>query len=614
MALSFWFATLPARMEVLRGHAEAFDPALREAIESGRADRLALELIRDDDNPKSLALLISVADADRLPGRLTCWMAFASDLRWCDRLRSIGVPLLEAELALGSHDELALSAAVYPTREGGAPVTLSKRQLIRIRGVRFDAGAEPDTAAMSTFYAQFKTTPDVARQTRDLMATPFSWTPTRSRLRPLHGQSASLHIERSAWPDLVAVLEAGPHPGVATLAPLMSGRLHDPSGLFEDPPAAGSPAAPAPSAAAAPIAAPKPVVARIPAPASGPGPAPRRLPSATIFGAPVFQFEDVELVGFRINLPSSRLPELQALVEPLNFHRETTGAGNDFRWRVATTTVVIELLHYGRMESRSPLAPLMPRDFMAQHELIVRLLVGKVDDDGSQARDASMFVPAIFVDNPWSKAAGRETQGMPKEIAQFCIRGADGADHPLGMDGKAPDGSFPPLTRVAHVRTPRRFDAEAQPDSVLRLDYPPNLRDDEASFEAVDLSALLSSSVFGGSRWRQGDFGQREFRRSFARDAMHDGFQQFRSVQVTPVDDRGLPKAWIQGHFRLKNMRAQVPAGVAVLEACCDGRAADDPWSRLCQLLPRPEISLPNGDWYRLRCDMDLSISDSLDW
>ena len=51
----------------------------------------------------------------------------------------------------------------------------------------------------------------------------------------------------------------------------------------------------------------------------------------------------------------------------------------------------------------------------------MRLLVGRVDDDTAQAHDPAVFVPAIFVDNPWSKILGREVQGFDKQMAEFCV-------------------------------------------------------------------------------------------------------------------------------------------------------------------------------------------------
>ena len=42
------------------------------------------------------------------------------------------------------------------------------------------------------------------------------------------------------------------------------------------------------------------------------------------------------------------------------------------------------------------------------------MLVGRVDDDTGQAHDPATYVPVLFVDNPWSKALGREVQGLTR--------------------------------------------------------------------------------------------------------------------------------------------------------------------------------------------------------
>jgi len=309
---------------------------------------------------------------------------------------------------------------------------------------------------------------------------------------------------------------------------------------------------------------------------------------------------------------------------------------------VSTPTVVIELLRYGKMRSLEPLAPLQSDDSMAQHELIVRLLVGKVDDDGSQARDAAQYVPAIFVDNPWSKFVGREMQGFKKEIAEFCIEGRRTPDdqhdfQPVGRNGERPGKEkAEPLTSIVRVRVPPSFEhvGDAQPKALLDIQYPAGGIDDDR-FDRVDIDAILNSSVFTSSRWRQVDFSDVDFRRSFARQAMKEGFNRYRCVQVTPVDGRDLPKTWINGGLTLKDVQAQFPIGVAVLKLAADGVHEDegddgnegvdqdagvdkdDGWYRLCKLLKSEnmlELSLPTGDWYRLKCSMDLSIENGLDW
>jgi hypothetical protein len=76
-------------------------------------------------------------------------------------------------------------------------------------------------------------------------------------------------------------------------------------------------------------------------------------------------------------------------------------------------------------------------DYQSQHELVVRILVGRVDDDTTQARDAATYVPAIFADNPWSKTIGH-CGGLPSH-GEFCAE-RDGKRIPLRPDGRLRGG------------------------------------------------------------------------------------------------------------------------------------------------------------------------------
>jgi hypothetical protein len=583
MPHTFWRASLATGLAALRRRAKDLDPALRRALEAGAPDSIVFELIRDDADMRRLALTMSVVNG----GHLTCWMAFSNDPRWCNTFRERGIPMVEAQIALSS-GVLRIEGAAYPERKGLGPVSLGNQHLLTLRGVDPNAKGEVQPGqATAPAYVQLVTAPDVALQSEDVAALRVSWAPLREQVRKLSGK-VTLEVEASAWPVLAEIVQAAGAVAVRTLEAVCAGGIVDSAVL--------RPAAP-------------------PAADRGGESKPKfdRLRAAGIFGAPVFRFEDVDVVGFRITLPAPKIESLQALVEPLNFHRKVPGMVTDFTWRVATSTVMVELLHYGRMKSESPQEPLRPEDYMSQHELLVRLLVGKVDDDGSQAREASMFVPAIFVDNPVSKVVGRESQGMPKELAEFCIASAKGDFCPLEMDGRLPGQAVQPLAEVVRVRLAEGGDPGKR-HKLLDLSYPSVRGQPEEKLERVDLDTVLDDLVFGGSRFRQSDFGEREFRRSFARRAMSDGFNGFRSVQVTPVDDRALPSAWIHGQVTVTNFKALFPHGVARMTFSEGPGKADDPWNALCGILGREEISLPSGNWYRLKMSMDLRIRSSLDW
>ena len=109
---------------------------------------------------------------------------------------------------------------------------------------------------------------------------------------------------------------------------------------------------------------------------------PRREPRPDTFAVSAFRFENVEVLGFRIDLAAfgrDFTRDLARLIEPLNFHlgqSSTHVPVPDFRYRVATPTLLIELLRYNRMRSKDPAPPMRLDDSQSQHELVVRLLVG----------------------------------------------------------------------------------------------------------------------------------------------------------------------------------------------------------------------------------------------
>jgi hypothetical protein len=342
-----------------------------------------------------------------------------------------------------------------------------------------------------------------------------------------------------------------------------------------------------------------------------------RFSRSSVFGSPSFVFDGIELVGFRTDLPAR--DTLSSLVEPLNFHLKKTGAVStagddgpiDFKYCAATATVVIELLRYGKMRTDNPEPPFGKADFMSQHELLVRVLVGRVDDDTSQARDAAMFVPAIFVDNPWSKAVGRCLQGFPKMLAEFVA-----GTVPLDMNGRAKTGAHEPvpLHAVTEVRLVGRPGANSQPAPILTFDCPDAIDGSAGQFFPPPSLPLLSTALFRRAPFEQFDFEDEEFRRSFAKVVLTDGFHQFRSVQaspVAPIDEiRSLPKAWITGLCKVTNVQVAFPAGVATLTLDAPA-SAPSPWKLLRDTLGG-SLAFPTGDWYRVRCSMKLRIDDAL--
>jgi hypothetical protein len=352
------------------------------------------------------------------------------------------------------------------------------------------------------------------------------------------------------------------------------------------------------------------------------------------FGSPAFRFEDVELLGFRLDLRDLGTKVTQGLaelVEPLNFHlaaRETRGSTStvipDFRYRAATATVVIELLRYGRMKALDPLPPLTVEDSQSQHELVVRLLVGKVDDDTAQAREPAVFVPAIFVDNPWSKILGRDAVGFDKRMAAFHVTRK--SDRPrLRPDGclansGARDPSPEPLSDVHQVTLVNQTGGTDGPP-LLTLSFTNGAVKSPNDLRPIDLDLTFGTSALGGTRWRQTDFNAPEFRRAFASLAISESARTFRGIQIAPVGSRPFDWAWITSRYTVDDsIRADLPRGNATLRlfpVAGTGSASSTPhaWNTLCGMLESAgPIVLGQGSWYHLVCSMSLMLDDGLDW
>lgn len=538
------------------------------------------------------AVAIATANDVEHPTDLACGLGFANGVGACDLAREAGFPAVEA--AITFHPQEGLLTVVAPFFAAktvpDADVIRYEEPLLSIRGVEFREAKYPD-AALEITYRQSIVAPDAARPDVEIATQPARWITSRSGIVHWRPSAIALRVASARYPDL---------------APLATGPIDAPrvwSGSMSSYPQ------------------PAPVRVR-----QGPPPPEPRLDTVASLA---YRFEDVELLGFRIDLGQFRGAAdrvLESLIKPLNFHRSATAmAGEpqntarlaDFRYGAAARAVIIELLRYGKMKLDHPPAPMEPGDYQSQHELLVRVLVGRLDDDTAQARDPAVFVPAIFVDNHWSKVVGRELQGFDKQLASFCVA-VDGDPRPLRPDGcfcnEVLRGPPQPLERVSQVRLVSRV-GQGSGDALLDLDYG-STPFEENAFTAIDLPLALGRSWPAGVRWRQPDFDAAEFRRSFARPIVANGLSSFRSVQVGPVDGRGLEKTWIHGTFVLDRVRLAFPAGVATLTLHAPA-AAPEPWRELVHLLERAgatSLGLPTGDWYRLKCTMELRIDDGLAW
>jgi len=528
---------------------------------------------RDDDFGTCWSILISIADSMQTPTKLRCIFGVSNRAEECDERAQQGFPMVEGDIRLVGN-ALSVDTAFYPPREPGKAASLTMRRLMMVTNVRWNAPLDNSVSsvpaqppAFNPPYWTLQCAPDLACPDSELTGRILAVPPLRQSVER-SDRAGRIDLEDALYPDLHALVGRTSTSSVAWM-----GRF----GGWNDP-------------------------------------ATRkrrfRFERRSVFGPPSFRFDDIEIVGFRASLKSS-----SELVKRLNFHDAERGRNSPkhFLYRAASSTVIIELLRYGRMSGERVPSPFEDDDFMPQHELLVRLVVGRVDDDTGQARDAALFVPAIFVDNPWSKAVGRQLQGFPKALAEF--RSAHKG--PLGMDGRPvqhPSGDQVPLHEVTEVYLAGGLGAAAPKSRLLTINYPEN--DDGSADEFIEPG--LTSLFSGSSRrapWNQIDFPEGEFRRTFARTVVGEQFGGFRVVQVSPVYDMRLPRAWIPGRYTLSNVRVAFPTGVATLRLERPRSSLPEWDTVLNSLHDRPEqLAFATGDWYRVKCSMQLEFDDGLEW
>jgi hypothetical protein len=574
------------------------DPAMsaRAVAQVAPADSAAgwaIEVIQEEQLGE-FAVLLSRVDDVRAPKKLQCVVGFANGSKASSIWRDRGFPLIDAIIDNPDTKELHIRSACFLEPDEinyDAP-------LISIPGMTVVPPHGDHVDPPPAVYEQSQEAPDYAFPATWIRRRQVSWSPKRTDT-----------ITVTPPTLLLKVLS----PRLPSLAPLKSGDV-TPKAIWY-----GTMELPEwpPEFAYQPL---------------------QRVSRADEFGPPSFQFDDVEVLGFRLNLDELGVGDrtlLSQMVDRLNFHLDPLeseqhgsspqvirNAIPDFRYCPATSTILLELLRYGKMKLKGASPPLREQDYQSQHELLVRVLVGRVDEDTAQARDPVTFVPTIFVDNPWSKIIGRNVQGFDKWMADFCVL-IDGQFKRLRPDGRLLVGSERPeeLASIKEIRLVDTTGKELGNRVLVRLDCPFDNYENWDAFQPIDLSLLSNSSSLVPLRWRQDDFSNPTFRRSFARSAIPAALKQLRSVQVSPVGEKGLLEKWkaestlIDGTFTAKGTpQIVVPDGIVTLRLCSEPTAPKT-WRNLCSLFGIAEgdeksISLITGNWYRMRCSLELTVRD----
>ncbi|MDM0012456.1 hypothetical protein QTH87_08420 [Variovorax sp. J22P168] len=555
---------------------DAVGPPLPAASRS-----LAVDVLRSSDSLASIAVLVSTIEHGA-SGALSCWVGFSNRVAWGDALRQRGIVTIETPIHItepGKHGSFTLAIRA-PLKAATTEVEAVSQApvLFTIRGVRFGPRTR-DKAVQPPFplvYAQMGFAPSAGAANSE-----FVISADRVDLRR---DDASLLTSRAT----LEVADDARFPFVGYRGQHVVFDRSFCGGLYRSLDADLQ-------------------VSRAAMPAGRLSRSPRPKP----FQNTGYRFSDLDLVGMRVDLrPFGADADelLNEMIRPLNFHLESQRlsdriAALGFSYRPAARTLSIELVRYGRMHWGEQ----VPEDgidpFESQYELLMRVLVGRVDDDGAQAHDPAAYVPAIFVDNGWSKVIGRELQGFEKRLARFV----DCDGQPLAPPGASPR-SGSPLFDIAHIDQLDSLAPGAEAVRIADIALPPIPSDWLAHAQRVDTFGV---ELAAGPRWQQRDFAGREFRRSFARDVLEDGLTRFRSIQVTPVDGRPLPKAWITGSFRLRDLRSTFPTGIATIKLHSDPRLPRA-FTRLRELLGDQPFTVPTGDWYVGRSSLDLSVDDGL--
>jgi len=135
--------------------------------------------------------------------------------------------------------------------------------------------------------------------------------------------------------------------------------------------------------------------------------------SGDVQAAPPYSFTNVEIVGFRLPVAAHLLTKL------CDTWLNAPFPDRSYRYVPANVDLVVEYLHYPSMKSANPAFRRSVDDATSQQELVFRILVGRVDDDGRPIRSPAVFCPFVFVNSIWSMVSGREVMGYPKLLASF---------------------------------------------------------------------------------------------------------------------------------------------------------------------------------------------------
>lgn len=566
----FWLGTwrLPQR-QVATG-------IIAQPLAAGGAEFLALEIIHD--GPHFQVLFSTVDNVDE-PAQLHCCIGFCNDATACNSWLGRGFPIIDAAIDV-DQGWLRISSPFFA--QPGSMVYRS--YLIQIHGLDLSETAPADAMLRGPVgvYHQIQQVPDPREPGTQLVQWPRQWAPERSAVVRADGGTLTISAPQTRSPSLLPLVD-----GPLSLHRVWRGEWDAPLEM------------PLPVACMSPAdAASRPWVAR-----------------ANIFGEPVFRFRDIEVYGFRLELDNASDRDLATFIAPLNTNLVSAFCvpdGTDLGYRMVKPVLLIEMLRYGSMQLDRAQPPLEDSDYQSQHELLIRVLVAKYDDLHATARESAVYVPAIFVDNPWSKRIGRELQGFSKCMADFCVD----QDLPLRPDGLTNGGaSARPLADVNRIRlvSTSGLGGKATGPILLDLEHPQwELYRDKHVLRPVPSNLALSGTEHAA--WLSSYYAGHEFDSPSSHDEVWRTYNGYRSVQVSPVDESMPDRCWLESVFSITNLEVESQSRIARLHFHYPNGAPAG-WRRLCDLLGIREgasrqESFHAGGWYHLKYAMGLKVLD----
>ncbi len=311
--------------------------------------------------------------------------------------------------------------------------------------------------------------------------------------------------------------------------------------------------------------------------------------------APEYDFRNVSLTGFILPAARSQLKRIidAQLNEPY--------PDRSYFYEPVSTDVIVEYIDYGSMVAANPPPHLEIDDSAGQHELVFRVLVGRVDRGSRVAKKPAMFCPFVFVDSTWSLISGREIMGYPKELATFTRYVEDGELAACCVRSRDRTGAVADVLTLDCRREQTfrglDFERDAQPRTTSATH--PAAKERRPRTRAHPwwgLDSLQGSADFGNvvGPWLRGlDYG-------------------FGAVLLKRFGAASAPQTAcyveiLEGDYIIQNADVNLPPTRARLDF-----GAADPFGLKAKFGLSAHVLVPAGSWYRASCDFRVRILDPL--